>query len=133
MMIRQAVLWRLVTNTAGYRVHLQEQFVDEAVFGAGEGEHTLPFSIADRRSLPTESPLEILPYDVVEGAEAQVLGRLHTFAEAAFGLIAHLCDRHPVDAWLNTLTALIELFLATPLDTAGGLCFRASVPWWSQP
>lgn len=41
---------------------------------------------------------EILPYDAVEGVEAQVMGRLHTFAEAVFGLITTLRAQRPVHA-----------------------------------
>jgi exodeoxyribonuclease V gamma subunit len=55
---------------------------------------------------------EILPYDAVEGMEAQVVGRLHTFTEAVFGLTTVLRDRRPVRAWISTLTTLIEGFFA---------------------
>lgn len=55
---------------------------------------------------------EILPYDAVEGVEAQVVGRLHTFTEAVFGLVTTLCDRRPVQEWIHTLTDLIEGFFA---------------------
>jgi exodeoxyribonuclease V gamma subunit len=55
---------------------------------------------------------EILPYDAVEGVEAQVVGRLHTFTEAVFGLVTTLRDRRPIQAWIRTLVDLIEGFFA---------------------
>jgi exodeoxyribonuclease V gamma subunit len=55
---------------------------------------------------------EILPYDAVEGVEAQVVGRLHTFTEAVFGLTALLRDRRLIAAWIHTLMGLIEAFFA---------------------
>jgi exodeoxyribonuclease V gamma subunit len=55
---------------------------------------------------------EILPYDAVEGVEAQVVGRLHTFTEAVFGLTTVLRDRRPVRAWIPTLMTLLEGFFA---------------------
>jgi len=53
---------------------------------------------------------DILPYDDVEGSEAQSLGQLHSFTEALFGLDAQLRERRPVAAWVSALTGLLEQF-----------------------
>jgi exodeoxyribonuclease V gamma subunit len=53
---------------------------------------------------------DILPYDDVEGSEAQALGQLHSFTEALFGLDAQLRERRPVATWVSTLTAVLEQF-----------------------
>jgi exodeoxyribonuclease V gamma subunit len=59
---------------------------------------------------------EILPYDAVEGTAAQVLGRLHTFAEAAFSLALTLRQPRSVTAWVTTLTTVLEQFLQPDED-----------------
>lgn len=58
---------------------------------------------------------DILPYDEVEGADAQIMGRLHSFAEAVFQLDADLAGRQPLSNWSDTLGDLLERFL-DPLD-----------------
>lgn len=58
---------------------------------------------------------DILPYDEVEGADAQIMGRLHSFAEAVFRLDAELAGRQPISNWSDTLHDVLERFLE-PLD-----------------
>jgi exodeoxyribonuclease V gamma subunit len=53
---------------------------------------------------------DILPYDAVEGTEAQVLGRFCTFADAAFALATTLRDSRSVPVWSTVLSALLEQF-----------------------
>ncbi len=53
---------------------------------------------------------DVLPYDAVEGAEAQVLGSLHAFATAAFGLASTLHEARPAAAWVVTINALLAQF-----------------------
>lgn len=53
---------------------------------------------------------DILPYDEVEGSEAQALGRLQSFTEALFGLDAQLRERRPLAAWVAALTGVLEQF-----------------------
>ncbi len=60
----------------------------------------------------TRVSAEIPCDDAVETGKARVLGWLHTFTEAAFGLIAPLCDRRPGNAWLKTGAVLNERFFA---------------------
>ena len=52
----------------------------------------------------------VLPYDEVEGGEAQALGGLQSFAEALFGLDAHLRERRPLAEWATTLAAMLDQF-----------------------
>ena len=59
---------------------------------------------------------EILPYADVEGGEAQVMGRLHSFTEAVFSLTAVLGGQRTPADWVATLQALLDRFLA-PLET----------------
>jgi exodeoxyribonuclease V gamma subunit len=59
---------------------------------------------------------EILPYDAVEGTEAQVLGRLHTFAEATFGLATTLRQPRSVAEWVTTLNTVLEQFFQPDED-----------------
>jgi exodeoxyribonuclease V gamma subunit len=54
------------------------------------------------RGLNTRVFAENPPDDMVETGKARVLRWLHAFTEAAFDLIAPLCDRRPGSAWLNT-------------------------------
>ncbi len=53
---------------------------------------------------------DILPYDEVEGSEAQALGHLRSFTEALFGLDARLRERRPLAAWVLALAAVLEQF-----------------------
>jgi exodeoxyribonuclease V gamma subunit len=53
---------------------------------------------------------DILPYDAVEGTEAQVLGRFCTFADAAFGIATALRDPRSVPAWSTVLGAMLAQF-----------------------
>ena len=58
----------------------------------------------------------ILPYDEIEGAAASVLGGLHAFAGAVFGLQPRLaCDR-PVEAWGRELLAMLDDFFLPSED-----------------
>jgi exodeoxyribonuclease V gamma subunit len=52
----------------------------------------------------------ILPYDEVEGGEAQALGGLQSFAEALFGLDARWRERRPLAEWATTLAAMLDRF-----------------------
>ncbi len=52
----------------------------------------------------------ILPYDEVEGGEAQALGGLQSFAEALFGLDARLRERRPLAEWATALAAMLDRF-----------------------
>lgn len=53
---------------------------------------------------------DLLPYDEVEGSEAQALGGLQRFTEALFGLDAQLRERRSLAAWTTTLDAVLEQF-----------------------
>lgn len=53
---------------------------------------------------------DILPYDEVEGGEAQALGRLQSFTEALFGLDARLRERRPLAEWAITLGSVLDRF-----------------------
>ncbi len=52
----------------------------------------------------------ILPYDDVEGDEAQALGRLLSFTEALFGLDAQLQERRTLAEWVTRLHAVLDQF-----------------------
>ena len=55
---------------------------------------------------------DLLPYDAMEGADAQILGRLHTFTEATFGLVTTLRGPRSVDQWVSTSTGCGAIFSA---------------------
>lgn len=74
----------------------------------------------------------ILPYDEIEGGEAQALGGLQRFLEALFELHDWLGERQPPAGWIVTLRALLDRFfeprereenelqlIRTALDTLG--------------
>lgn len=74
----------------------------------------------------------ILPYDEIEGGEAQALGGMHRFLEALFGLHDWLRERQPLTDWIITLRTLLDRFfeprereenelqlIRTALDTLG--------------
>ncbi|MCC8987326.1 MAG: exodeoxyribonuclease V subunit gamma [Candidatus Contendobacter sp.] len=52
----------------------------------------------------------ILPYDEVEGSDAQALGGLQSFAEALFGLDAQLREHRPLADWATTLHGVLAQF-----------------------
>jgi exodeoxyribonuclease V gamma subunit len=52
----------------------------------------------------------ILPYDEVEGGEAQALGGLQSFLDELFGLHHGLRDQRPLTDWITTLYALLNRF-----------------------
>jgi len=52
----------------------------------------------------------ILPYDEVEGGEAQALGGLQSFLDELFGLHHGLRDQRPPADWITTLYALLDRF-----------------------
>ncbi|MCP5157851.1 MAG: exodeoxyribonuclease V subunit gamma [Gammaproteobacteria bacterium] len=52
----------------------------------------------------------ILPYDEIEGSEAQALGGLHRFLEALFELHDWLREHRPPTDWIIALRALLERF-----------------------
>ncbi|MCB1918397.1 MAG: exodeoxyribonuclease V subunit gamma [Candidatus Competibacteraceae bacterium] len=52
----------------------------------------------------------ILPYDEIEGGEAQALGGLQSFLAALFELRDGLRERHPPTDWIVILRALLERF-----------------------
>ncbi|MCC6135434.1 MAG: exodeoxyribonuclease V subunit gamma [Candidatus Contendobacter sp.] len=52
----------------------------------------------------------ILPYDEVEGGDAQALGGLYGFTETLFGLDARLRERRPLADWVTALHAVLEQF-----------------------
>lgn len=53
----------------------------------------------------------ILPYDDVEGAAGQVLGKLCSFAEALCALREEISRPRPVDTWADTLASVLRRFL----------------------
>ncbi len=53
----------------------------------------------------------ILPYDKVEGGEANILGRFLAFAQRLFSQIALLDEPRPLRAWSTTLLEVIDTFL----------------------
>src|SRR5262249_61088688 len=61
---------------------------------------------------------EVLPYDTVEGSEAQVLGRLAAFVEAAAALGETLAAPRSVAAWCATLGDALASFLDPDDDEA---------------
>lgn len=61
----------------------------------------------DRRMLS-----DILPYDEVEGIDAQLVGRLRTFAEAVFELETELAGERTLADWKRVLTEVLGRFLA---------------------
>jgi exodeoxyribonuclease V gamma subunit len=61
----------------------------------------------------------ILPYDEVEGAASQVVGKLCDFAETLFGLRDEVGRVRPVEAWAATLTHLLSRFLDEGEDVEG--------------
>ena len=52
----------------------------------------------------------ILPYDEVEGGEAQALGPWQTFIETLFGLDAQLRERRLLAQWIECLSAVLDRF-----------------------
>ena len=52
----------------------------------------------------------ILPYDEVEGGEAQALGGLQSFLDELFGLHHGLRDQRPPGDWITTLYGLLDRF-----------------------
>ena len=54
----------------------------------------------------------ILPYDEVEGGEAQALGQLQSFTEALFGLDARLRERRTLTGWAESLHTVLDQFFA---------------------
>ncbi|MDG4606029.1 MAG: exodeoxyribonuclease V subunit gamma, partial [Candidatus Contendobacter sp.] len=54
----------------------------------------------------------ILPYDEVEGGEAQALGQLQSFTEALFGLDAQLREHRSLAEWADRLHAVLDQFFA---------------------
>ncbi len=59
---------------------------------------------------------DILPYDEVEGEQAQVMGRLRTFAAAVFELDKVLAGHQSLAQWHETLSWVLDQFL-TPAET----------------
>ncbi len=55
---------------------------------------------------------ELLPYDEIEGSDAQALGRLHRFTELLFRLDSHLRSQRPLAAWAIDLGVVLEQFFA---------------------
>ncbi len=53
---------------------------------------------------------DILPYDEVEGGEAQALGHLQSFAEALFGLDARLREHRSLAEWATELGSVLDRF-----------------------
>ena len=54
----------------------------------------------------------LLPYDGVEGGEAQALGGWRSFAEALFALDASLQERRPLVQWRQVLSQTLDQFFA---------------------
>ena len=54
----------------------------------------------------------ILPYDEVEGGEAQALGEWQTFLEELFGLDAQLRESRSLAAWVESLHGVLNQFFA---------------------
>ncbi|MBK8750496.1 MAG: exodeoxyribonuclease V subunit gamma [Candidatus Competibacteraceae bacterium] len=54
----------------------------------------------------------ILPYDEVEGGEAQALGQLQSFTEVLFGLDARLQERRTPAEWAESLHTVLDQFFA---------------------
>ncbi|MDQ2695003.1 MAG: exodeoxyribonuclease V subunit gamma, partial [Pseudomonadota bacterium] len=55
---------------------------------------------------------DILSYDDLEGGDAQTMGRLQSFAEAAFALATDLAGRRTVAQWVGLAHGLLERFFA---------------------
>ncbi len=59
----------------------------------------------------------ILPYDHIEGGEAQVLGRFLAFLDRLFDWSARLARRHSPVGWQSVLTEMIDAFIAVDENT----------------
>ncbi len=59
----------------------------------------------------------VLPYDHIEGGEAQVLGVFLEFFEQLYAQVVSLSQPQTLDAWSETLTGLLERFFSPDEDT----------------
>ena len=59
----------------------------------------------------------ILPYDLVEGAEASVLGRFYEFMEQLFADVTSLSRPRSLEGWAASLMALLEAFFLPDEDS----------------
>ena len=59
-----------------------------------------------------------LPYDEVEGQEAQLLGRFATFCETLFGILERLEQPRGLGGWRDELVALLSALLVEDADSA---------------
>jgi exodeoxyribonuclease V gamma subunit len=57
----------------------------------------------------------VLPYDELEGQSTELLGRLATFSDRLFELLKRLRDPRTLRGWQETLTALLDSMLASPV------------------
>lgn len=85
-------------------------------------EHTWRFGL-DRLLLGYALPgagerlfADILPYDDVEGSDAQCLGSLASFAEAVFELNGSLQSARPMHEWMQTFRTLLGQFFVPDPD-----------------
>lgn len=68
---------------------------------------------------------DILPYDDVEGGDAELLGRLLSFCEEVFALRERLGRPLPVARWVEVLTAILDRFFdPTDLEEADAATIR---------
>ncbi|MFO1349265.1 MAG: exodeoxyribonuclease V subunit gamma [Gammaproteobacteria bacterium] len=81
-------------------------------------EHTWRFGL-DRLLLGFALPgggqqswADILPYDDIEGGDAQILGKLASFADAVFALHDDLAHARAIADWLSVLDRVIATFFA---------------------
>jgi exodeoxyribonuclease V gamma subunit len=61
----------------------------------------------------------ILPYDLIEGSDAAVLGNFVQFTQRLFAAVAALAHPRPLKAWATELNLLLDGFFAPDADSAG--------------
>jgi exodeoxyribonuclease V gamma subunit len=67
----------------------------------------------------------LLPYDEIEGSEAQVLGNLIEFTEMLFNVVNSFTQSRTLEGWFNILTGVLDGFFEPGLD----VCFEI---WFSS-
>lgn len=71
---------------------------------------------------------DILPCDAVEGSRAELFGRLQGFVENVFDLSEVLSAHRSLDAWADSLRALLERFFApSPEESADIKALRGAI------
>ncbi|MGH1449690.1 MAG: exodeoxyribonuclease V subunit gamma [Pseudomonadaceae bacterium] len=94
------------------------------------GENTWRFGLhrlflgAAMRGGGLEMFADVLPFDEIEGASSELLGRFGQFCEALFAAVLGLEAARPVDAWQRDLEGMLQSLLVDP---------SAASQWDPQP